>query len=139
MGPAVTVAPGATIGATIGLMQKNRVGCVVVQEVKKAVGIFTERDVLSRVLAGGAALDDPIRTVMTPNPRTLRGEENLATVVRTMHAGGLRHLPVVDENGTAVGMVSIKRIIQHLVEHFPQAVYNLPPDPAVVATARDGG
>lgn len=138
-GPAVTVSPGSTIGATISVMQEKRVGCVIVGDDRKTVGVFTERDVLSRVLAGGAALDGAIHTVMTPNPRTIALDDNLAAAVRTMHGAGLRHLPVVDEKGMAIGVLSIKRIIHHLVEHFPQAVYNLPPDPATVSSAREGG
>ena len=55
-----------------------------------------------------------------------------------MEEGGYRHLPVVDENGKAVGMLSVKRIIRYLVEHFPGAVYNLPPDPGAVQQEREG-
>jgi predicted transcriptional regulator len=46
-----------------------------------------------------------------------------------MQAGGYRHLPVVDENRRPVGMLSAKRIVSYLVEHFPATVFNLPPDP----------
>ena len=47
-------------------------------------------------------------------------------------------MPVVDESGKVSGVVSVKRVVQFLVEHFPEAVYNLPPDPTVIATSREG-
>ena len=54
-----------------------------------------------------------------------------------MEEGGYRHLPVVDERGP-VGVLSVKRIVHYLVEHFPTTVYNLPPDPAVVPQQAEG-
>jgi CBS domain-containing protein len=55
-----------------------------------------------------------------------------------MVSGGYRHLPVVDEEGRPVGVLSVKQIMHYLVEHFPSTVYNLPPDPRVVPQEREG-
>jgi len=55
-----------------------------------------------------------------------------------MEEGGYRHLPVVDETGRTLGVLSVKRIVHYLVEHFPSTIYNLPPDPSVFPHDAEG-
>jgi CBS domain-containing protein len=64
--------------------------------------------------------------------------DSIGAAVRRMEECGYRHLPVVDETGRPVGILSVRRIIHYLVEHFPATVYNLPPDPNSVPTTPDG-
>lgn len=139
MSDPVCVKPGDTVADVIAVMQRERVGCVIVRTGEKLAGLFTERDVLKRVLAAGAGGDVRIESVMTRDPDTLRVTSTVAEVIQRMHAGGYRHMPVADDAGKVFGVVSVKRVVQYLVEHFPEAVYNLPPDPAVNPTAREGG
>ena len=56
-----------------------------------------------------------------------------------MEEGGYRHLPVVDEAGRPVGVLSVKRIVHYLAEHFPATTSNLPPDPGSLPAAAGGG
>ena len=76
----------------------------------RLVGIFSERDVSGRVIAGHR---DPVltlvREVMTPDPRTIPAQAPVAEALRTMLDGGVRHLPVMS-GGTAVGMLSLRDI-----------------------------
>jgi CBS domain containing-hemolysin-like protein len=51
---------------------------------------------------------------------------------------GYRHLPVVDDDGRPVGVLSIKDVVHYLVEYFPAKVYNLPPTPDALQPAREG-
>ncbi len=139
MSDPVIVAPGDTIAAVIALMQRERVGYVVVMEGDVLRGVFTERDVLKHLLATGVPNTARIDSVMTHKPQTLSLAETVSDVIRKMHEGGFRHLPVLDEHGKVAGIVSVKRVVQYLVEHFPEAVYNLPPEPASVLTSREGG
>jgi hypothetical protein len=46
-----------------------------------------------------------------------------------MEKGGYRHLPVIDDGHHPVGVLSVRRVMHYLVEHFPALVYNHPPDP----------
>ncbi|MGL4424211.1 MAG: CBS domain-containing protein [Gemmataceae bacterium] len=55
-----------------------------------------------------------------------------------MQQGGYRHLPVVDAENRPVGMLSAKRIVHYLAEHFPMAVYNQPPEPGRVPDTAEG-
>ena len=136
--PAVSVEPTESIGQVIGRMVAERVGCVLVMSDDRLEGIFTERDVLTRVLGAGAGLQEPIRSVMTSNPSVLHSDSTVADVVRRMHAGGFRHMPVVESDGAVAGVVSIKRVAEYLVEHFPATIFNLPPDPGQRLSAAEG-
>ena len=90
------------------------------------VGIFTERDAL-RVLASGGNLDSPIESLMARNPVTVRETDSVETAIGKMSANGYRRLPVVDSQGRATGILDACGVIHWLVDHFPSAVYNLPP------------
>jgi CBS domain-containing protein len=136
--PPLRVAPRQAVADAVALMRQERVGCVLVCEGERLVGIFTERDLMRRVLASGKPLTLPIAECMTPHPVAVHRKEPIGAAVRRMEEGGYRHLPVVDEAGRVVGVLSVKRIVHYLVEHFPATIYNLPPDPGVVQHEREG-
>jgi CBS domain-containing protein len=107
-GPAVhAVSPSITIAEAVAEMNRNRIGCIVVLEAGKLVGIFTERDVMRRVVGAGI---DPrsmrVADVMTRNVHTVPPE---ATIEQTMALFGemhCRHIPVVVQ-GQVKGLISI--------------------------------
>jgi CBS domain-containing protein len=136
--PPQRVATSQTVGEAVELMRRERIGCVLVCQHERLAGIFTERDLLRRVLAAGKPLTTPLAECMTPNPVVVQPKESIATAVRRMAEGGYRHLPVVDDAGRLVGITSVKSIMHYLAEHFPTTVYNLPPDPASVPQEREG-
>jgi CBS domain-containing protein len=136
--PPLRVAPQQTVAAAIDLMRRERVGCVLVCEGERLVGIFTERDLMRRVLAEGKPLTLTVSDCMTPDPVTVHPKDPISIAVGRMEEGGYRHLPVVDSSGRPVGVLSVKRIVRYLVEHFPSTVYNLPPDPAAVPHQPEG-
>lgn len=135
---AAEMAADGTVGDAIKLMQEHGMGCVFITEHRKPTGVFTERDVLTKVLAGRLPLGTPIANVMTRSPRAIDEKCSVAEVIRRMHKGGFRHMPVVNAEGFLRGVVSVKRVVEWLVEHFPAAVLNLPPDPAQQQVAREG-
>ncbi len=104
----------------------------------RLLGIFTERDLLKRVLFANVSTDSAVSSVMTSSPETVLPDDSIATVIAKMNDGGFRHIPVVGASDSVVGVVSVKQVVQYLVEHFPEAVYNLPPDPAKVGASREG-
>jgi CBS domain-containing protein len=136
--PPLQVGPTCTIAEAVGLMRQEEVGCVLVCEGERVVGIFTDRDLMCRVLAAGKPLTLPVAECMTPSPVTVHPKEPISAAARRMEEGGYRHLPVVDEAGRPLGVLSVKRIVHYLVEHFPATVYNLPPDPDVIPHEREG-
>lgn len=99
--------PSTTVMQAARHMHSHNVSAVLVTEGDAAlVGIFTERDAISRVLAAGR---DPVATtlaeVMTNNPETITPQHTATEVLRLMQEARIRHLPVVHE-GKAVGIVS---------------------------------
>jgi CBS domain-containing protein len=101
-------APGASVRAACCRMAEHQCGSVLVTEQERLLGIFTEGDLIRRVLAPGL---DPNLTllieVMTPEPDTIRPREPVDEAIRRMDEFGYRHLPVV-EGGKVVGMVALR-------------------------------
>jgi CBS domain-containing protein len=136
--PPRQVRPEQSVAEAVALMRQQDVGCLLVCSGPRLVGIFTERDLMSRVLAARIPLTEPVSRFMTPNPVAVHPKDPIGLAVRRMEEGGYRHLPVVDEAGRPVGVLSVKRIVHYLVEHFPGTVYNLPPDPGAISQEREG-
>src|SRR5512144_3125845 len=104
----ITAPKTATVIEAARLMRMHTIGSIMVVDGTRLIGIFTERDALFRVLAGGR---DPATTrladVMTPQPQTIHPDEPFLRALRIMHRGGFRHLPVA-EHGRPLGMVSAR-------------------------------
>lgn len=136
--PPLQLSSTQTVAEAVALLRKEQVGCLLICEDHKLVGIFTERDLMRRILAPGKPLTLPLAECMTPNPTAVDPKESISTAIARMESGGYRHLPVVDEMGRPQGVLSVKQIVHYIVEHFPATVYNLPPDPNVVQQRREG-
>ncbi len=134
----IRVSPDQSIRDVIGTMQQAERGCAVVTEHGKPIGVFTERDIVTRILGKNVSLDTKIADVMTTQPKLVRDGCSLPEVIRVMHEGGFRHLPVVDAAGSLTGLISVRGIVEYMVEHFPAAVFNLPPDPNQKQVSREG-
>ena len=86
---------------------------------------------MRRVLAAGLPLTTPVAVCMTPDPVVVAAEG----ADRRRQCGAWKRAdivicPCVDEAGRPVGVLSVKRIVHYLAEHFPATVCNQPPDPA---------
>ncbi len=136
----ITVRPQVTVHDAVLTMNEKKCGCVCVTEGDRLVGIFTERDVLTKVV--GRGLDPRKATVadlMTRNPETLTPWDKIAFALNKMHVGGYRHVPLV-ERGRLTGVISIKDIAEFVVALFPDGVLNVPPEPSLgIPTRPDGG
>lgn len=133
-----SVEASQTVADAVYLMRQERIGCLLVCHNQRLVGIFTERDLMCRVLGVGKPLTSRISEVMTQEPVAVSPKDSIRTAIKKMQQGGYRHLPVVDEENRPVGVLSVKRIVTYLVEHYPTAVYNLPPNPSSVPKEAEG-
>jgi CBS domain-containing protein len=127
--PPFRVEPDQTVAEAVALMREKKVGCLLVCHDDRVIGIFTERDLMRKVLAPGKPLSRPVADFMTPNPVQVHRKEPIGAVIRRMEEGGYRHLPVVDDAGRPVGVLSVKRIVHYLVEHYSPTICNQPPNP----------
>lgn len=119
-------------------MNDAHIGCVLVTEGDRLVGIITERDILRKVV-GQLDLDSPVERIMTTNPETVGMDDGIAYVLNKMHVGGYRHIPVLDRQGRPVGVVSMRDFVKFIVSLFPAAVLNVPPEPGLSAHELHGG
>jgi CBS domain-containing protein len=139
LGPVLAVTPETPVRDAIACMNQHRRGAVMVVVRGRLAGIFTERDVLQRVLGAGLDLARTrVSDVMTRDPETVEPSATLAQALRTMARGRYRHLPVVDAEGTPVALVSMRRIVQFVCEAFPREIWNAPPERPSGIIALDG-
>ncbi|HLK10782.1 MAG TPA: CBS domain-containing protein [Candidatus Binatia bacterium] len=101
-------------------MAERRVGTlVIVDDARKPVGLVTDRDLALRVVAAGG---DPraisVGDVMTARPKTVSESTPIESALSLMRAGAFRRLPVVDEEGKLVGIVSLDDVLGLLAEEF---------------------
>ncbi|OGB96954.1 MAG: hypothetical protein A3G35_00505 [candidate division NC10 bacterium RIFCSPLOWO2_12_FULL_66_18] len=136
----VAIPLGTTIGEAVRVMKEHRIGCIMVEDRGKLVGIFTERDILTKLVGTGY---DPAKVrvdgVMTRDPETLTLDDPIAFAMQLMSVGGFRHVPLVDADRRTVGILSVKDIVDYLVEHFPRDVLNIPPEPGKHSRTPEGG
>ena len=122
--------PGeATVQEAIETMVAHRRSAMVVVDPEgRLVGIFTDRDVLTRV---AAQRRDPERTrldeVMTRDPDALFPDDRICYAVNRMTSMGYRTVPLVDADRRPIGIVTVNDVVRWLAELFPEAVINLRP------------
>ena len=120
-----SVGPLATVIGAVNTMNDNRVGSVLVIEAGYPVGIFSERDVLVRVVA---AHRDPrqtlVRDVMTTRLHTAALDDSLLEVIKLMTERRCRHIPVMDGE-TLVGLISIGDLTKAMQHNLRQEVREL--------------
>lgn len=103
------------------LMSRDAHDCVLIVEGGRPVGIFTSRDFLNRVAAVRA---DPkslaLGDVMTADPRTLRPRDGVAFAINWMAVEGFRNVPIVDDDGRAMGVLTVWDVMRHLGHIFDE-------------------
>jgi CBS domain-containing protein len=128
--PHARVAVDDALWKVVGEMKTKGRGAVLVEEDGALVGIFTERDLLNRVDYSDALWSHVVvGEVMTPHPMVIRPDDSLSEAMRRLVQGHRRHLPIVDDRGHVLGLISIRDILTFVAERFPEDMMNLPPHP----------
>jgi len=107
----------ATVESVMATMVAEDVGRIIITDEEVPVGIFTEKDVLKRIL--GTAIDAKsaiIKDVMTAPVRAVREETHIVDAFARMYRGKYRHLLVRGRRGKIIGIVSMRRILNIAVE-----------------------
>ncbi len=111
------VAPTTPVAEVLKALVSNTVGCVMVVDGDKIVGIFTERDALLKLNTQACELGArPVSDFMTANPEMLSVDDKIVYAVQRMDLGGYRHVPLVDEKGGLVGVISVRDILQYFMQ-----------------------
>jgi CBS domain-containing protein len=116
-GPA-TVSVLASVEDAIRTMMDKDVGaCAVIDEHGIVAGMFTERDILVKfALSGRAAKDTPVRELMSPMVEMATDQTTAAEAFQVMLERHYRHLPVVDDRGRVLGILSIRNILEARID-----------------------
>jgi CBS domain-containing protein len=134
-----TVESDTSIRKTVKLMRKKNLGCALITRGGELIGIFTDRDVLRKVVTNPNVWDDPIDTVMSSPPFTVNINDPAEVALTLMNEKHFRNVPVLADNGQVVGNLTHHALIKYLADDFPESVYNLPPEPDRVSRKRSGG
>ncbi len=115
-GPLVTVSPDDPVFHALQVMSDANVGAVLVLEGEKLVGIFSERDYARKViLFGKASKDTPVRAIMSDKVLYVSPDRTIDECMAIMTEKHFRHLPVLDDDGKVVGVVSIGDVVKETI------------------------
>ena len=129
----------ATLSEAIEQMKKDEGGCVIVRgEGGTIFGIFTERDLLNKIVGEEVDMNSPVGDWMSPAVETLSTDATIGDAVRVMDEKSHRNIPLV-KDGQLIGSISVFDVITYLAESYPKETMNLPPVPAQVMDTPEGG
>ena len=120
------IAPSASVMQAVKAMTARGVGALAVTVEGKIVGIFTERDVVHRMVCEGKdASTTLVREVMTSPVRTVLDEASVSDAATLMRQNHIRHLPIVDDAGNFRGMVALRYLLYDLMDGLERKVDDL--------------
>jgi CBS domain-containing protein len=113
----ITVRPTTTVREAVQIMLASDIGAILVVDTdSQLLGIFSERDLLTKVAGIHQSFADlPVQQFMTANPETVTAKDTLAFALHKMDVGGYRHLPVVLE-GRPAGVISVRDMVRHITQ-----------------------
>lgn len=125
------VETGTPVRAAVDQLRQERRNCALVMKGGMLVGILTDRDVLHKVVTNPDSWNQPVDHYMTPQPATIEPDYSANDALQLMNQRRFRNVPVVDAEGKIHGNVTHYAFIKFLADHFPQEIYNLPPEDSI--------
>jgi len=111
-----TVTENTKIEEIINILQSSNIGSVVIVEQERVIGIFTERDLLTKLTGNmDGHRKDPVGKFMTRDPKSVEESTAVTKVLELMHEGHFRHVLVVNNKQELVGIISIKDMLTYLI------------------------
>ena len=135
----VSINENASLADTLRLLIDNKVGCLAICKDKKVVGVFTERDLIKRVLNKEVSYQIEINKLMSKTIYSASLDSTVCEVIKIMSANNIRHVILVDKEDQLSGIVSVRNIIDYLSKFYPEEIYNLPPDLNQIPYTVEGG
>ena len=139
-GKFIVLNENVTLREAIDHIQKQHIGCILLENDDKISGIFTERDVVQKIVGKRHDLDkEYVIDYMTLKPDVLHQNDAIGFALNKMIEGGYRHIPIINKSEKPVGIISMQDIINHLGDYFYEDIKNLPPTPLRKQNHREGG
>ena len=134
----VCLAPSDPLSKAVEVMKQDEGGCAIICEQGRVVGIFTERDVLTKIIGESVDMNDPVSNWMSPVVATLSPDATIGDAVAMMTERSFRNIPLV-KDGELSGSISVFDVISYLAESYPKETMNLPPNHDQVMGSEHGG
>jgi CBS domain-containing protein len=133
-----TVSAGTSVLEVIEQMRTSKRNCALVTQDNRLVGIFTDRDILRKVVDRPDLWADPVDGFMTSTVQMVAADTHAADAMALMDINHVRNVPVVSANGEVVGNFTNYAVVKFLADTFPTEIYNRPPEPNRFAHRRHG-
>ncbi|HEX6386642.1 MAG TPA: CBS domain-containing protein [Anaerolineae bacterium] len=130
---------GTTVRDGLEKMRQAGHNVALVIDNNNLIGVFTDRDVLRKVATAPKTWDQPVDEVMTPNPVTVSPDSSAADALWLMDDRHFRNLPVVHQDGTILGNMTHRAVIEYLAARYPVEVLNRPLRPDQFPRKAEGG
>ena len=118
--------PDDTVFQALQLLAEYEVGALMVMDQGKLVGVISERDYARKVtLLGRSSAETPVWQIMSSPVITVGPEDAVRRCMELMTERRIRHLPVVDEQGTMIGMISIGDLVRGVIEEQQETIEQL--------------
>jgi len=123
----VLVKLGTSLSVVLSELRRNKIGSVlVVDQSGMLKGIFTERDCILKLSGFGSELESlVVDNYMTKDPTTERPDTTVAYALNLMSHGGFRNIPITDTQGFPIGVLSVKDVVDALVQSFTKDLLDL--------------
>ena len=129
----------ASLQSVIESMQLSHSSCILIINNNKITGIFTERDVITKVVGKNVNLEnEEICNYMTNKPEILHSDDSIAFALNKMTDGGFRHVPIVHTKSKEIFVISMQDIINSIGDFYFDDIVNLPPKPLRSTSQREG-
>ena len=129
---------GTSVKHTIEMMRTENHNCAIVTDQGVLVGVFTDHDILVKVVDNPETWNLPVDDFSTRSPLTVKAKDPVDKALVLMEKKQFRNVPVVDDEGTVIGNLTHHAIIEYLANRFPESGYNLPPNPEQNPRKRNG-
>jgi CBS domain-containing protein len=110
----ITVHPDTSLSAVARIMEEHNVGAVVIAQNQKPIGLVTDRDLALQLGARGISPQTPVHQVMSQPLQTIYRDEGVFDATQAMMEHGRRRLPVLDDEGLLVGLVTLDDLLRVL-------------------------
>lgn len=118
-GNVVTIRPEATVAQLVALLNEHRIGAVVVSaDGTQITGIVSERDVIRAMHQGHAMLHEPVSLIMTAQVICAPPDAHVDELMQLMTERRVRHIPVTDDSGALLGIVSIGDVVKSRLDEL---------------------
>ncbi len=120
----IAIPEESVLGEAIRIMREKNIGAMLAVDPQgRMSGIFSERDLICRVLGQEIDLESTtLASVMTPSPECRKSTDSIGYAIHSMHIGNYRHIPIVDADRKPVGIVALSDIVTFIELHFREIV-----------------